>query len=219
MQVEIWSDVVCPWCYLGRHRFDRALAAVAPPQPPEVVLRSFELDPGATGTPEAPVVEHLIQRYGMSRSEAERAIEHVTREARTEGLELRLDLARPSNTLDAHRLLQLARVRHRRPEVEERFERAYFREGAVLSDPGTLLELSTEAGLSSEDVRRVLAGQAFTLQVRFDEEEATRAGATGVPHFRFDDGRTISGAQPFSVFVAALRALGSPRHGDPGGAN
>jgi predicted DsbA family dithiol-disulfide isomerase len=208
MKVEVWADVVCPWCYIGRKRFDRALAGFPGRESVEVVYRSFELDPGAPTETDRTLDEILAAKYGLSPAEAHAANERVTKAAATEGLEFHLDKARPSNTFDAHRLLQLAKVRRIRPTVEERFLRAYFSEGESLADPETLLRLSTEAGLKEEDVRHVLAGQAFTLQVRADETEAAALGAEGVPYFLFDRTRTVSGAQPTEFFRHVLDMVG-----------
>jgi len=145
--------------------------------------------------------------------------ERVTRIAAEEGLAFRLDLARPTNTLAVHRLLQLAGVRHLRPRAEDRFQRAYFTEGASFADPETLLRLATEAGLKEDDARRVLAGQAFTLQVRADEKEAAALGARGVPFFVFDRKEAVYGAQSTDAFVRALSSTAShgPSEETPGG--
>jgi predicted DsbA family dithiol-disulfide isomerase len=207
MRVEIWADVVCPWCYIGRHRFEKALADFDGGKSVEVVLRSFELDPGAPPESDLTLDEMLARKYGITPKEAHGLNERVARLAHEEGLDFHLDRARPANTLDAHRLLQLASVRHVRPQVEERLQRAYFCEGARLSDPGELLRLSLEAGLREGDVRRVLAGQAFTLQVRTDEREAHEMGAEGVPFFAFDRRRTVSGAHPKEFFTQVLRMM------------
>jgi predicted DsbA family dithiol-disulfide isomerase len=206
MRVEVWMDVVCPWCYIGRRRFEKALSQYDGRSEVELRYRSYELDPNAPADPGMSSTEHLAAKYGWSRSEAEQAQDRVARIAAEEGLEFHFERTRPTNTLDAHRVLQLAGVRRIRPAVEERFQRAYFTEGAILSDPATLLRLATEAGVSDSDTRRVLAGQAFTLQVRADEKEAVSLGATGVPFFAFDRRRMVSGAQPSSTFLSALES-------------
>jgi predicted DsbA family dithiol-disulfide isomerase len=211
MNIELWSDVVCPWCYIGRRRLERALAEVPEAASAEVVFRSFELDPEFPPGTSVSMETRLTEKYGMSPREAQAAIDRVTRVAGADGIDLRLASARPTNTLDAHRILQLASLRHRRPAVEERFQRAYFTEEALLSDPSTLLRLSRDAGLAESDVRRVLAGQAFTLQVRRDEERARELGATGVPFYLVDGTRPILGAQPVAVLVQALRGESAPR--------
>jgi len=147
MKVEVWGDVVCPWCYIGRKRFEKALSRFDHRDSVEVVYRSFELDPAAPLDSELSVEQRLVAKYGLSIEEARAANARVTKIAREEGLEFHLERARPTNTLAAHRLLQLATVRRVRPAAEERFQRAYFTEGASLADPGTLLRLSTEVGL------------------------------------------------------------------------
>jgi len=208
MKVEVWADVVCPWCYIGRKRLEKALAQFDGPTPVEVVYRSFELDPGAPIETDMSLDQLLAAKYGLSLAEAHAANERVTRTAAAEGLEFHLDRARPTNTLAAHRVLQLASVRRIRPAVEERLLGAYFSEGASLADPESLLRLSVEAGLKEADVRHVLAGQAFTLQVRADEAEAAALGAEGVPFFLFDRTKTVSGAQPVDFFLSVLRMMG-----------
>jgi predicted DsbA family dithiol-disulfide isomerase len=208
VKVEIWMDVVCPWCYIGRRRFERALQESSRREQVEIVYRSFELEPDAPRENRSPVVEALAEKYGISRAEVEAADVRVTELARQEGLELHLERTVRTNTLDAHRLLQLAGIRRIRPAVEERFQRAYFTEGAPLNDPPTLLRLTAEAGVRESDARRVLAGQAFTLQVRNDEQEARALGAQGVPFFVFDRKETIAGAQPIESFRRALSEHG-----------
>lgn len=207
MEVEVWEDVVCPWCYIGRRRLEKALAGFPGASTVDLVYRSFELNPEAPVDADLSLDQALAAKYGLSIGEARDANERVTRTAAAEGLEFHLDVARPTNTLAAHRLLQLASVRHRRPAVEERFFRAYFTEGAFLGDPETLLRLAVEAGLRDDDVRRVLAGQAFTLQVRRDEAEAAKLGANGVPFYLFDRRRTVSGAQPVEFFRNVLEMM------------
>ena len=214
MKVEVWADVVCPWCYIGRRRLEKALAQFDGTAPVEVVYRSFELDPGAPPQIDMSLDELLAAKYGLASADAHAANERVTRLAAAEGLEFHLDRARPANTLHAHRLLQLATVRHIRPAVEERFLKAYFTDGDSLADPETLLRLSVEAGLRDRDARHVLAGQAFTLQVRADETEAAALGADGVPFFLFDRTRTVSGAQPAEFFLNVLEMMsGRPSAG------
>jgi predicted DsbA family dithiol-disulfide isomerase len=209
MKVEIWADVVCPWCYIGRKRFGKALGQYDGHASVEVVYRSFELDPGAPIDSDMTLDESLAAKYGLSPTEARTANERATKLAAAEGLEFHLERARPTNTLAAHRVLQLAAVRRIRPAVEERFLKGYFSEGASLANPEMLLRLSIEAGLKEPDVRRVLAGQAFTLQVRADEAEAAALGLEGVPFFLFDRTRTISGAQTTEFFQNVLEMVGA----------
>src|SRR5208283_971573 len=141
MKVEIWTDIICPWCYIGRRRFEKALTQFSGRATVDVVYRSFELDPNAPARSEMNVVERLMTKYGLSAAEAREANQRVTKIAEEEGLEFHLDRVRPA--------------------AEERFQMAYFTEGAPLAEPETLLRLATEAGLKEEDARHVLAGQAF----------------------------------------------------------
>jgi predicted DsbA family dithiol-disulfide isomerase len=210
MKVEIWMDVVCPWCYIGRRRFEKALAQSEGRELVEVVFRSFELDPETPYDSTLSSSELLAAKYGMPLADAQRAMERISKIAAGDGLEFHLEATRPTNTLTAHRILQLGSVRRIRPAVEERFQKAYFTEAASLADPESLLRLASEAGLVPSDVRRVLAGQAFTLQVRNDEREATELGATGVPFFVFDRTEKVSGAQPVEVFRRALEGSRGP---------
>jgi len=211
MEVEVWADVICPWCYIGRRRLEEAIAQFHGSGPVDVVYRSFELDPGAPTHSDMTLDQVLAAKYGLSEAEAHAMNERVAKTAAAEGLTFHLELARPTNTLAAHRLLQLATIRHRRPAVEERFLKAYFTEGGSLSDPETLLRLAVEAGLKNDDVRRVLAGQAFTLQVRQDEAEAAALGADGVPFYLVNRLRTVSGAQPVEFFRNVLEMVEDQR--------
>ncbi len=214
MQVEVWSDVICPWCYLGRRRFETALSRFEGRQTIEVRYRSFELDPEAPRDSGRTLPEALSEKYGISVRDAQLANDRLTRLAAEEGLGFHLERARPTNTLDAHRLLQLAQLRGIRPALEERFERAYFCEGEYLADLPTLLRLAVEGGLSESDARRVLAGRAFTLQVRSDEQRATALGVDGVPFFLFDGSTRLSGARPVEELLKMLEGPPMSLRGD-----
>jgi predicted DsbA family dithiol-disulfide isomerase len=206
MDVEVWSDIVCPWCYIGQRRLRSVLEREGRGDV-IVVGRSFELNPVGPRTTDRTLPELLAERYGLSESDARMANARVTEAAAHEGLEYHLDRARPGNTFDAHRLLQLATRLGRREPVEERFMRAYFTEGEPIADTGTLRRLAVGAGLASAEVDRVLAGTEFADDVRREEDRARQLGARGVPFFRFENGTQISGAQPAGVFVEALRRL------------
>ncbi len=211
VQVEIWSDVVCPWCYIGRRRFERALAAFPHRDEVEVVWRSFELDPSAPeftrGRPPVETVERLAQKYGVGRAGALEMTRHVTAIAAGEGLEYDLEHAVTGNTRSAHRLLHAA-LHEGGPElqgaVEERFLRGYFTERADVSDPDALVRLAAEAGLSEAEAARVAHGLAYADEVDADIAQAHAYGANGVPFFVLDRRYGISGAQPLEVFTRAL---------------
>jgi predicted DsbA family dithiol-disulfide isomerase len=204
MQVEIWSDVVCPWCYLGKRRFERALESFAHRDEVTVVHRSFELDPLAPVGSSTPTVELLASKYRMTPEQATRAQREMEQRAAGDGLEFRMGELRSGNTRDAHRLLQLAKARGRQAELDERLHRAYFTEQGSIFDHASLTELAVEAGLDRDEVSTVLAGQDYTDEVETDEKMAQELGANGVPLFVIDRRYGISGAQPAEVIGETL---------------
>lgn len=204
MQVEIWSDVVCPWCYLGKRRFERALESFGHRDDVTVVYRSFELDPGAAPGVTTPVVEVLAARYGMSTEQARDAQRQMEQRAAQDGLDFHMDDLRSGSTRDAHRLLHLAKARGRQAELAERLYRAYFSEQASVFDRSSLTKLAAEAGLDPGDVARVLDSDEYGEAVAADEAEARSLGVTGVPFFAIDRRYGISGAQPPDAIAAAL---------------
>jgi len=204
MQVEIWSDVVCPWCYLGKRRFEQALEGFEHRDEVEVVFRSFELDPTITpGTTEA-TVDMLARKYGMSLAQAHDAQRQMEQRAAGDGLEFRMDGLRSGNTRDAHRLLHLAKEHGKEPELVERLHRAYFTEQTSVFDADTLADLAVEVGLDRADAEKVLATDAYADAVEADERTARELGATGVPFFVIDRRYGVSGAQPADVLRQAL---------------
>jgi predicted DsbA family dithiol-disulfide isomerase len=204
MQVEIWSDVVCPWCYLGKRRFERALESFDHRDEVSVVYRSFELDPSAPAEVSTPTVELLASKYGMTAEQARDAQRQMEQRAAGDGLEFRMSDLRSGNTRDAHRLLHLAKERGRQAELAERLHRAYFTEQASIFDHASLTGLADEAGLDRDEVTRVLASDEYGDAVDTDEAMAQALGATGVPLFVIDRRYGISGAQPPEVIVRAL---------------
>ena len=215
MKVEIWSDVVCPWCYIGKRRFEAALARFPHREQVEVVWRSFELDPHAESVRAAGEgpdhADLLAEKYAMSRARAEAAIGSVTQAAAGEGLDFHLDVSLRSNTFDAHRLIHLAAARGLQGAVKERLMRAYFSEGAPVGDRDTLVRLAAEAGLDAADVEKVLDTDEHAEAVRADEAEARALGITGVPFFVVDRSYGVSGAQPADQLLAVLERAWSER--------
>jgi predicted DsbA family dithiol-disulfide isomerase len=212
MNVEIWSDIVCPWCYIGKRRFEGALAAFEHRDDVSVTWRSFQLDPGAPATAQGDPVERLAAKYGMSRADAEAAQAQITTTAATEGLEFHLDRARWGNTFDAHRLLHHALFAGKQDNLKERLMAAYFVEGEAVGEREVLVRLATEVGLEESAVREVLDSGAFTAEVRHDEQEARQIGITGVPFFVVDRVYGISGAQPPELILSALRKAWADAH-------
>ena len=204
MQVEIWSDPVCPWCYLGKRRFERALESFGHRDEVTVVYRSFELDPSAPAGVTTPTVERLADKYGMTAGQADDAQRQMEQRAAQDGLEFRMDGLRSGNTRDAHRLLHLAKAHGVQAELAERLHRAYFTEQASIFDHSSLTELAVEAGLDRDDVIRVLASQEYGDAVNTDEAMAQALGVNGVPLFVIDRRYGISGAQPPEVIARVL---------------
>ncbi|MDQ8701754.1 DsbA family oxidoreductase [Streptomyces sp. LHD-70] len=205
MRVEIWSDIACPWCYIGKARFEQGLADFAHRDAVEVVHRSFELDPNRPKGDTAPVIDMLAQKYGRTVDEARAMEQHVAENARAEGLGYRTEGRDHGNTFDIHRLLHLARARGRQDELLTLAYRANFAEERSVFDPEVLLALAVEAGLDEAEARAVLAdGTAYAEDVRADEREAAELGATGVPFFVLDRRYGVSGGQPAEVFTQAL---------------
>lgn len=204
MQVDIWSDIVCPWCYLGKRRFERALASFAHASDVQVIYRSFELDPDASRESTTPTVELLADKYGMSPAQARQAQRQMEERAAADGLTFAMDDLRSGSTRDAHRLVQFAREAGRQAEMVERLHRAYFTEQASIFDHDSLARLGAEAGLDSQAITRMLASDDYTDHVETDERMAAAIGATGVPLFVIDRKYGISGAQEPATIVTVL---------------
>ena len=211
MKVEIWSDVVCPWCYIGKRRFEHALARFPHAAEVEVEWRSFELDPVAPTAGDLDLVQRLATKYGVSRDEAEAMNERVTRVADDEGLSFRLDIAKPGRTFDAHRLLHLAADRGVQDAVKEGLLAAYQTQGERIADADVLTRVAVAAGLDGAEVAQMLAGDAYGEAVRADEREARQLQVGGVPFFVFDRRYGVSGAQPSDVLLDVLERAWAER--------
>jgi predicted DsbA family dithiol-disulfide isomerase len=207
MRVEIWSDIACPWCYVGKARFEKALQAFPHRDQVEVVHRSFELDPGRAKGDVQPVITMLTRKYGMSEAQAQAGEENLGAQAAAEGLAYRTRGRDHGSTFDMHRLLHLAKEHGRQDELIEVLYRANFAEERSVFTEGDerLVELAVAAGLDADDARKVLADpDAYADDVRADEREAAQLGATGVPFFVLDRKFGVSGAQLAEVFTRAL---------------
>jgi predicted DsbA family dithiol-disulfide isomerase len=204
VRVDIWSDVICPWCYLGKRRFERALAEFDRRDEVEVVYRSFELDPRMPRGEAQPKVPLLAAKFGKSEADVREMEAGIERLAAEDGLEYNLDGSLIGNTFDAHRVLHLAKERGVQAAATERFFRAYFTEQRSLFDVDSLAEVAVEAGLDRDEVLRILKDGTYTDAVREDIERARALGANGVPFFVLDDRYGVSGAQSTETFTAAL---------------
>ena len=205
MNVEIWYDIACPWCYVGKRRFEAALAAYEHRDEVRVTWRSFELDPSAPREREHDGATHLAEKYGTSRAEALAMQQRMTAAAAGDGLEFRFDIARGGNTFDAHRLLHLATAHGAQDALKERLMRAYLTEGELISDHAVLARLGVEAGLPEDEVRDTLATDRFAAEVREDERTAQRIGIQAVPFFVVDRAVGASGAHPPEALLELLR--------------
>jgi predicted DsbA family dithiol-disulfide isomerase len=205
MHVEIWSDIACPWCYVGKRRFEAALAAFEHRDDVTVTWRSFELDPAAPRERPVDGATHLAEKYGTSREQAVAMQDRMTGVAAEEGLEFRFDIARGGNTFDAHRLLHLATAHGAQDALKERLMRAYLTEGELISDHAVLARLGVEAGLPEDEVRDTLATDRFAAEVREDERTAQRIGIQAVPFFVVDRAVGASGAHPPEALLELLR--------------
>jgi predicted DsbA family dithiol-disulfide isomerase len=204
VHVEIWSDIACPWCYVGKRRFESALAGFAHRDEVEVTWRSFELDPAAPAERAADGAGHLAAKYGVSRDEALAMQARMTAVAAGDGLDFRFDLARAGNTFDAHRHLHLAATHGLQDAFKERVMRAYLTEGELISDPAVLARLAVEVGLPAEEVHELAATDRFAADVRADERAASALGINAVPFFVFDRTFGASGAQSPEVLGELL---------------
>ena len=211
MKVEVWSDVVCPWCYIGKRRLEGALAGFEHAAEVEVEYRSFELNPAAAASEDGPLDQRLADKYGVSLDQARSMNSRVTDAAAAEGLYYRLDLARPGNTFDAHRLIHLAGTVGLRSAMKERLMAAYFSEGRPVADRETLVELAAEVGLEPTRAGVVLNTDEFADAVRADEREAAELGINGVPFFVLDRRYGVSGAQPSELLLQALQKAWAER--------
>lgn len=204
MRVDVWSDVACPWCYVGKRRLEAAIARLGDVAA-EVVWHSFELDPSArVSDGSISYAARLARKYHTSDRAAELMIERMTRTAAADGLDLRFDRIRPTNTFDAHRVTQLALERGAQDAMVERLMRAYFTEGQLISDHEVLVELAREVGLDPGEVREALGSTRYGHEVRSDELEAREIGISGVPFFVIAGKVAVSGAQTPEVLAAAF---------------
>ncbi len=206
LRVDVWSDIACPWCYVGKRHLEAALARFPHREDVEIVWRAFELDPSAPREVDRAVTyaERLAKKYGSSLREADGMISRMTDVAKADGLDFRFDRIRPGNTFDAHRVLHLAHARGVQDAVKERFLLGYMTEGCAIGDAETLVRLAADAGLDGEEVRALLASDDQTASVRADEDRARELGVRGVPFFVIGERYAISGAQPAETLLRAL---------------
>jgi predicted DsbA family dithiol-disulfide isomerase len=207
MKVEIWSDVMCPFCYIGKRKFEQALGQFPGNAAVEVEWKSFQLNPDMQTDPSKSINDYLAEHKGIPVARAKEMNERVTEMAAEVGLTYRLDNAVVANSFDAHRLSHFAKKYGKQDAVEELLFKAYFTEGKNTADHETLVSLAEEAGLQGEEVRSMLSGTDYSDEVNRDIYEASQVGARGVPFFVFDNRYAVSGAQPSEIFLQVLNKV------------
>ncbi|UOQ94459.1 DsbA family oxidoreductase [Halobacillus shinanisalinarum] len=207
MKIEVWSDFVCPFCYIGKRRLEQALAQVTDGDQTEVVYKSFELDPQAEKNTGMSNTEKLAAKYGKSIEEAQEMNINMEQQAASVGLTYNLDTTVPTNTFDAHRLAKFAESKGLGKEAAERFFYAVLTDSKDVGNHETLLELAEEVGLNGDEAKHVLASEQYGEVVRAEEAEAVEIGVQGVPFFVINRKYAISGAQPTEIFVESLQKV------------
>jgi predicted DsbA family dithiol-disulfide isomerase len=206
LTVEVWSDIACPWCYVGKRRLQAALRDFPSRDQVEVVWRSFELDPSAPreALPPSAHAERLARKYGRTLAQAQQLLEQMTRLAASEGLAFDYGRIRTASSFDAHRMLHLAKELGRQDALKERLLAAYFCEGQVISDADTLVRLASEVGLDVDRAQALVSTDLYAAEVRAEEREAQQLGIQGVPFFLLGRRYGVSGAQSREVMREAL---------------
>ncbi len=215
MQLEIWSDIACPWCYVGKRRMEAALSRFEHRDEVQVMWRSFELDPEAPPERTGERAARLAAKYGTTIEQARAMEQRLTDVAAAEALDFRFDIARSGTTFDGHRIVHLAREHDLQDAMKERLLRAYFTEGGLMSDHATLVRLAAEVGLSEDEARATLEGDRYAEQVREDERAARRLGISAVPTFVIDRALGASGAHPPEDLLDLLRRGWAARNPTP----
>lgn len=205
MKVEIWSDIMCPFCYIGKRNFEHALEQFEDRDEIDIRWRSFELQPGLQTDGSKNQYEHLAEQKGWTLDYSKKVHAQLTEKAKEVGLEYHFDIAIPANSFDAHRLSHLAAKHHLQDEAEERLFAAYFTEGKNIDDEETLIQLGVEVGLPEDEIREMLQSDLYADEVQNDKEAARQVGVQGVPFFVFNNKYAVSGAQPGEVFLETLQ--------------
>jgi len=204
MQIEIWSDIMCPFCYIGKRNFENALAQFPYKEKTEVIWKSFQLVPDLKTQPGKNINQFLSEHKGISLQQATKLNDHVAFTARQIGLIYNFDKAIPANTFNAHRLSHLAKHYGLQNEIEEKLFAAYFSKGKNVDDIQTLVQIGIETGLDSAEVKNTLDSNKYTDEVRNDIYEAHQMDISGVPYFLFNNKHVVSGAQESYVFLETL---------------
>ena len=205
MKIEIWSDVMCPFCYIGKRKLEEALEKFPHKEEVEISWKSYLLNPNLEYVKGQDIYDYLAENKGISRERAQQMNEQVANMAREEGLNYDFDNVVVANTFDAHRLIHLAAEKGLQNEIKERLFQAYFIEGRNVADHETMVELGTDVGMNAADINMMLASNDFVKAVKADQEEVRQYKAGGVPFFVLNRRYGVSGAQPTEVFLEALQ--------------
>jgi predicted DsbA family dithiol-disulfide isomerase len=205
MTVEIWSDIACPFCYIGKRRFEAALSQYEGKENIEIIWRSFQLDPSLVSEPNKSVAQSLCEKKGWSMAQTKQIMSNVVEMAHSVGLEFDFDRAIVANTYDAHRLIHFAHVQGKQDAAKEALLSAYFKDGKDIASPQILAEIATNIGLNKEETLEMLASDAYKTDFEEDIDTARQFQISGVPFFVFDRKYAISGAQEVEVFLSALQ--------------
>lgn len=214
LQVEIWSDVICPFCYIGKRKFEKALEQFPYRDNINVIWKSFQLDPFAVTDPTLNTMEHLSRKKGWSAKQTNDSTAYITGMAKQAGLDYHFEKAIVANSFNAHRLSHLAKKYGKQNELEEKLFAAYFTEGKNTDDYDTLLQMGISVGLDEKEVSEVLKTDAYSDEVKHDIAHANQIDVRGVPYFLIDDKYAISGAQDEAIFLQTLNKAYS-EHKEP----
>jgi predicted DsbA family dithiol-disulfide isomerase len=207
MLIEIWSDIVCPFCYIGKRRLEEALSKFPHREEVKIEYRSFELNPDAQINDDEDNIELLAKKYGTSKEQIMAMNQQLTTQAKEVGLTYHLDKIKPTNTFNAHRLIQFAKQKRKENEMVERLFKAYFTEVRHVGDEKTLIEIALEVGLDQHEVQSLLNSNQFESDVRAQEQDAQQIGVTGVPFYVINRKYAISGAQPSDAFLEVMEKV------------
>lgn len=205
MEIKIWSDVRCPFCYIGKKKFEAALERFPQKDEVKVIWKSFQLDPSLQTNTNSSTLDYFVKTKGVSLEQARQMFSGATNMAREVGIEFDLENSVPANSFKAHRLIQLAKSKDLGNEIEEALFKTHFEDAKNIDDTRVLVEVATSIGLDAEDVKKTLESDAFAYEVKQDEMEARNIGVRGVPFFVFNDKYAISGAQPSEAFLETLK--------------
>ncbi|MDO5637412.1 MAG: DsbA family oxidoreductase [Myroides sp.] len=216
MKIEIWSDVMCPFCYIGKRHFEEALSKFSDKEHIDIEWKSFQLDPTMPNVAEESQEDYLVKRKGMSRDQVQGMLQNVTAMAKEAGLDFNFDQSIMVNSQKAHQLIQFAKSKGLGNEIEERLFQAYFTEGKNVADEITLTELGIEIGLDENELQVAFNDDKYLYQMKQDIQEAQNIGVRGVPFFVFDRKYGVSGAQPTEAFLETLnKSFGEWREKNP----